>query len=272
MSAFVPAGYGEKVYDLAVGFEPLDALRGGRVATPLRFEIEGALPRGPADEASGYRHAIGPFGARPVLARHDSCLFALLYQPQLVPGNLRLRIYDHRRRFVPRRLEVPIVDLATAEGQPLENRVRRPVLYPGAACDLSARSTGIRGRAVRDGEPLRWARVEARLEGSGLIVGRAHGDDRGEFLLVLDANAAPAADLIDPLPVRVTVFGPAVAPVAETDFLWGLPLETLPSPGAPDPISAAKTLPAGYVDSSLSSRIVGFRLGRLISTPEFVFS
>lgn len=272
MSALVPAGYGGKVYDLAVGFEPFDALRGGRVATPLRFEIEGPLPRGAAAEGAGYRQAIGPSHPRPVVARHDSCLFALLYQPQLTPGTVRLRIYDHRRRFVPRRLEVPILDLATAEIQPLENRVRRPWLYPGAACDLSARSTGIRGRAVRDGGPLRWARVEARLEGGGQVVGRAHGDDRGEFLLVLDPHAAPAAELVDPLPVRVTVFGPAVAPAAEEDFLWGLPLEPLPSPGAPDPVSAAQTLPGGYVASPLSSRLVDFRLGRLISTPEFVFS
>jgi hypothetical protein len=289
----LPAGYsavGAHPHELAIGFEPLDALRGGRVGTPLRFEIEGPLPLHPADEKATYRRAIGRGPLRPVIGRHDSCLFALLYhqtqpysqppqQPMPTPDVVNLRIYDHRRRFVPRRFALPVPPLVSETNPPIAQRVRRPWLFPGAACDLSARSTGIRARVTRMGEPLRWARIEARLEGGGMpLVGRAHGDDRGEFLLVLDPAAAPATELVDPLPVRVTAFAPASALVPmpadlpSLDFLWDLPLEVLPAPGAPDPVSTGAQLPAGYVETPSSSRLVPFRLGRLISVPDFVFA
>lgn len=288
----LPAGYsqvGEHTHELAIGFEPLDALRGGRVGTPLRFEIEGPLPLQPAAENASYRQIIGRGPLRPVIDRHDSCLFALLYhqpqpysqppqQPMAQMNVVNLRIYDHRRRFVPRRFALPVPPLLGENNPPLASRVRRPWLFPGAACDLSSRSTGIRARVLRMGAPLRWARIEARLEGSGTVVGRAHGDDRGEFLLVLDPGAAPAAELVDPLTVRVTVFAPTSAPLPmpadlpSRDFLWDLPLEVLPIPGAPDPVSAGEVLPSGYVETVTSSRLVPFRLGRLISVPDFVFA
>ncbi len=288
----LPAGYsqvGAYPLELAIGFEPLDALRGGRVGTPLRFEIEGPLPLHAAAEKASYRKTIGLGPLRPVVDRHDSCLFVLLYhqpqpysqpphEPMPVAGVVNLRIYDHRRRFVPRRFALPLPPLVAENDPPIGSRVRRPVLFPGAACDISSRSTGIRARVLRGGLPLRWARIEARLEGSGALVGRAHGDDRGEFLLLLDTAAAPAAELVDPLEVRVIAYAPASAPLPvpadlpSQDFLWDLPLEVLPAPGAPDPVSAGEVLPAGYVETASSSRLVPFRLGRLISVPDFVFA
>jgi hypothetical protein len=120
--------------------------------------------------------------------------------------------------------------------------------------------------------------VEATLPGNGARVGRAHGDDRGEFLLLLDPAAAPAVELTNPLEVRVAVSGPATAPVPATpdrpaaDPLWDLPLEELPPPGSPDPVSAGDAVPAGFVTSLTATRIVDFRLGRLISGDDFQFA
>ena len=282
MNAVVPAAYAERLQRLAVGFEPLDPVRGGRVGHPLRFEVEGALPRPPADPRSSYRH-VAFQQVPPVVDRHDSCLHALLFQPGL-PGDagrtVDLRVYDHERRVVPRRFRVPVLSIADAEAEPRPAalRTRRPVLFPGAAYDLSERSTGLRARVTRGGRPMRWTRVEARLEGSGAIVGRAHGDDRGEFLLVLAPAAAPLVELSDPLTVRVTVSGPAAEPVPATpalpeqDPLWDLPVEVLPDPGLADPVSPGVDFPTGYVSTLTSTRLVPFQLGRLISAPDFVFA
>jgi len=293
VNAIVPEGYSENLQRLAIGFEALDPVRGGRVGWPLRFEVEGPPPRPPADRREPYRRIVRRGQARPVVDRHDSCLYALLYQPHLtprtmppgiepplVPGDplttIDLRIYERARRFVPRRFRLPILPTADAEARPYQDRVRRPALYPGAAYDLSARSTGLRGRVLRGGVPMRWARVEATLDGTATIVGRAHGDDRGEFLLVLAPSAASPVELVDPLPIRVTVSAPDPAPVPATpllpgqDPLWDLPVEILPAPGALDPVSSGEALPAGYTVTS--TRIVPFRLGRLISTADFVFA
>lgn len=281
MNAVVPAPYAERLHRLAVGFEPLDPVRGGRLAHPVRFEAEGPPPR-PFTRSGPYRKAVREGQTAPVVDRHDSCLFALLYQPALAES-VDLRIYDPLRRHVARRFRVPVPPLATLDGGEAAaltraRRVRRPALFPGAAYDTGSRITGLRGRAIRDGAPMRWARVEARLEADDVLVGRAHGDDRGEFLLVLAPEAAPPAELVDPLPVRVTVFGPVVAPVpvpatlAAEDPLWDLPLEPLPPSGNPDPVSTGEALPAGYAATATSTAIVQFRLGRLISAPDFVFA
>ena len=72
------------------------------------------------------------------------------------------------------------------------------------------------------------------------------------------------------LDVRVTVFGPAVAPVPEPpglpeqDAYWDLPLESLDAPA----VASGEALPAGY-DASID-RVVPFRLGRLLSRADGV--
>lgn len=281
MNTVVGERFRETLHRLAVGFEPRDAAAGTRLIEPMRFEVEGPLPRPFADPRSPLRRTVLPGAARPVVDRHDSCLYALLYQPGL-GESVDVRIYDHRRRYVPRRIQVPLLSLAVAEPEPpavrppTGHRVRRPVLFPGAAYPVGERSTGLRGRVLRGGEPMRWVRVEATLD--GVRVGRAHGDDRGEFLLLLEPAAAPRVELSDPVDVRVTVSGPAAAPVPAApelpggDPLWDLPLEPLPAPGDPDPVSAGDAFPASYVSTLTSTRVVPFRLGRLISGDDFQFA
>lgn len=257
MNEFLENRFAENVQRLALGLEPVDSERRARIAHPIEISFDGAPPG-------------------PVVERHRSCLHALRFQPG-VADRVNLRLFDSARRFVPRRLSIPLLTQPQAEAQPFTRRVRRPVLFPGAAYDVSDTATGLRGRVVRapDNRALRWARIEATLPGAGVMVGRAHGDDRGEFLLLISSGAVPVGDLVNPLPIVVTVFGPAVAPVPDSpdqaalDPLWDLPLEKPPAPGAADPVSSGEQLPDNYTASV--TRTVNFVLGRLRSQePDFV--
>ena len=147
VNVFVPAPYLERVTRLALGFEPLDAVLGGRLTHPVRMEVEGHAPQVRID-------------------RHDSCLHVLLYQPSLA-DEVVVRIWASALRYTPRRLRIPLLTAGEAEDLPYTHRVRRPVLFPGAAYDANGKSTGLRGRVMRDGSPMRWARVEAHCPGAG---------------------------------------------------------------------------------------------------------
>lgn len=252
MNQFVDPRYLENIYRLAIGFQPTDALRLQRIFRPVEMTVE-QPPKA---------------GKKPVILRHSSCLHALLYYPALV-NQVNVRIQEDLRQFVPRRFAVPLHTLATADSFPFTDRVRRPFMFPGAAFDIDSCATGIRGRVLRDGLPMRWARIQAVLSSSGQVVGRAHGDDRGEFLLVIGADAIPIGDLVNPLTLQVTVFGPAVMPVPPTpdassiDPLWDLPVEALPPPGAPDTVSTGETLPATYTATAVAN--IDFNLAELRS-------
>jgi hypothetical protein len=258
MNEFLDNRFAENVQRLALGLEPVDSERRMRIAHPIKITLDG-IPPGPM---------------RPHIERHRSCLHALRFQAG-VTNRVNLRLFDSARRFVPRRLSVPLLTQPQAEAVDFTNRVRRPVLFPGAAYDVSDMATGLRGRVTRNGKVMRWARVEARLPVSGVMVGRAHGDDRGEFLLLIGSGAIPVGALVNPLPISVRVFGPAAIPVPATpdlpslDPLWDLPLEMPPAPGAADPVSSGEELPGNYTVSV--TRTVNFVLGRLRSQePDFV--
>ena len=181
MNQILDNRYLENFQRLALGLEPVDVMRLGRVGPPLTIEVE------QPPKAS----------AKPAVQRHASCLHALLYYPALV-DSVDIRVFEDYgpldppiliskqylpRRFVPRRFRIPLHTAATADTFPYTDRVRRPFVFPGAAYDLESCATGMRGRVLRDGKPMRWARVEASLP-DGSVVARAHGDDRGEFLAV----------------------------------------------------------------------------------------
>jgi hypothetical protein len=236
--------------------------------------------------------------AGPPLDRHDSNLFALRYQKG-VKTILDLRFFDalerhyhphqDRRRIVPRRLRIPLLTLNDVETQEQINpkgfarRIRRPYFFPGAAYGLELTATALRASVQRNGQPLRWCRAEARIPGKAPVVGRAHGDDRGEFLLLIAIRAAEFRALgLDPVLIgadetrphevalEVKIFGPAVAPVPSSsdlptrDPLWDLPLETLALPGNDDPVAAGVNVPSGYVE--LATRSVNFTIGRCRQT------
>jgi hypothetical protein len=95
--------------------------------------------------------------------------------------------------------------------------------------------------------------VEASI--GAQVVGRDHGDDRGEFLLILDSEAAGLGELPSPLIAQVAMFGPAAPlPLSANDPFGDLPLETLAAD--PDDVSPGEKLPPGYASTSLSSRPV----------------
>jgi hypothetical protein len=203
-------------------------------------------------------------GTLPAIPRHNSCRHALVFKagkPGMKPPVV-VRMFDPRRRFAPRRISYPTpVDIKTSSP-----RVRRPALYPGAAYDVGATATGLRGRVTWNqpdaGEvPARWVRVEAAI--SGQVVGRAHGDDRGEFLLLLDSAASGIGGLPLTLTAQVTVFGPPAPGPVSDDPLGDLPVETLAAD--PDDVSPGDKLPPGYASTPHSSRAVHFPLGVLLT-------
>lgn len=279
---FLPSRYVEIIQRLALGIEPIDSQRARRLGYPLQVQHEAAVLGLP----------------RPPIERHTSNLYALRYQPG-VTAPLKLRFFDSsvppyrperdRRRIVARRLTIPVFKLADVEtlekneadaaNKPVKDfkrRIRRPVFFPGAAYDFSAMTTGLRGRVTRNGLPMRWARVVATLAGSDVIVGRAHGDDRGEFLLLINANLTSAGAVPNPLDIKVTVTGPKDLPIPPSpdlpklDPLWDLPLETLANPGEDDPVATGDQLPWADVDTKNVTRVVRFILGKCLSgEPDF---
>jgi hypothetical protein len=275
MNVLLPGRFIERVDRLMLGIEPLDALREGRVAQPVEIVLDG-VPRPfdaawiEADPARAWERALGlpdATGALARIPRHDSCRHALVYRPPLA-SPIAIRLFDRARRFAPRRIRYPVpADIGTPSP-----RIRRPALYPGAAYLAGESATGLRGRVTWNqsavGEvPVRWARVEASI--GGQVVGRAHGDERGEFLLLLDCHAGGLGDLPSPLTAVVTVFAPAAQPALPADDPLGdLPLEALLAD--PDDVSPGHKLPPGYVSSASSSRPVDFTLGRLLTQqPKF---
>ena len=243
-NALLSSRYTESVQQLALGIEPVDALRAQRMAHPISVALEAPPP--------GLRAAR--------LMRHASGLFVLLHGNGQA-ADLVLRLFDspshgrddglydparNRRRCVPRRLSVAIAAATAAESQPLQRRTRRVALLAGAAYD-AVPASGLRGRVLRGGVPVRWARIEARRAGSAITVGRAHGDERGEFLLLLDAAAAPMSVLATPFDIELHIWLPQPSLPLPTpaqqaaDPLWDLPVE---------PLSASGSLPDAVADGS----------------------
>jgi hypothetical protein len=267
---FLPSRFDERVRRLALGVEPVEAANGNRLRYPIQILVETAAPGLP----------------RVRLVRHLSGLFVMVQDPG-VPTTLTLRLCDQgeprdppgyraetdRRRLVPRRLRLTIPSAALADTLPIARRARRPVLFPGAAYELTDSVTGLRGRVERGGVPVRWARVEARRPGAAPAdppVGRAHGDGRGEFLLLLASAAAPMATLEHPFDLDLIAYAPLppvpMPPpsVRDADGLWDLPVEPLSLSGDPDPVAEGAFPPAGWGPGAAPVR-TEFEYGRLLS-------
>lgn len=254
MSAFVPAGFDEKKRRLALGLELVDACRRQRAAV-LKVAFD---------------------KTRAPLLRHLSGVYTLLERDnQRTP--IAIRIYDPERRYVPRRLEITL-----SLGTPV---IVRPHFFPGSAYDASNRQTGFFGLVVRgpDSQPVRWARVEARLAaptpGTGRLVARTIADDRGEYLILLPADASTIGALVSPLSIEVTVYGPLPNPpvpatpdLPELDPYWDVPLEPIPVGAGPnDPVVMGSTLPATFGATATSTAVVSCPLGQLVRAPAIQF-
>ena len=293
MNSISAQTYIEHVKRLALGIELIDSVRQRQPVSPVRVDVEYGLPHEPKLPKDRFCFARSSRMRPEVLCRHFSGRYALLYHPSL-RDHINLRIYSPwlnnlpiRRHYLPRRLRVPLLtleDIITIEEteQPgyLEGRSRYPVLFPGVGYHLIGGATGLRGRVLRDGSPMRWACIEARLPANDRLVGRTRGNERGEFLLLLDSAAAPASDLDATIDVRVEIAGPSELPVPadeqlpKLDPLWDAPIETLPSADQTDDVATGERLPAGYAFSVSARRVIPFQVGRILSgaaVGDFVF-
>ena len=295
---FVDAVYDELTHRLALGIEPIDSAREQPMLMPVMLTFDD-LPLG---------------NARPQIQRHPSNRQVLLYDDYYAAEarNVDLRFFDQhermyatdadRRRFVPRRLRIALPKLDAAQALPPAARLCRPHLAPGPAYPVGNVATGLRGRAMRAAtaarplRPARWVRVLATVPAAqealagSTVVGRACGDDRGEFLLLLRFNVAAIG--IDPLlSVRLRVFAAEEVELTSVELplidryrkywaarfgtrqltsvelqlidpLWDLPLEQPASLADNDDVLRCERLPPDYAE--VSHRIVPLPLGRLL--------
>ena len=247
---------------LAMGIQWIDALSRLPATGNLASELErigGRTLRQSFDLHSGSRHALrwtGQLAKILVIAAQEK-----IVAPPLTPDadhtNFVMRGYARRdtrassytpgndpRRHVPRRLALMPVQ---ADGMPTATKgnIRQAWLWPGTAYPLSGNTTALRGR-VRRGATLAtatsvpWTRVIVTQPGgppnfaTETRIGWGHGDDRGEFLVVLGFQAIPGGAILpQTVTLRVWVFLPPVGPFEPKDPLASLPLEQAGS----DPIN-----------------------------------
>lgn len=256
---------------LAMGVQFADALSRLPVFAPLTCDLEaiGSRPCSRRCEIhnlgrQALRHAgrLAKLLARAV-ALGQSTAFSLRAYGRRNPAVDGYLTDNDPRLYVPRRLALtPVLD---ADGIPPASRdnIRNAWLWPGAAYPLPARATALRGH-IRKGLSLDqavdvpWARVVVTRPGSGAAdfateakLAWGHGDDRGEFLVLLGADAVPGGvSLPASLSLRLWVFLPPPAVSFDpADPLASLPLEdggTAPSNDA----LRGTAIPPGYVQQA----------------------
>jgi hypothetical protein len=161
-----------------------------------------------------------------------------------IGDRVTIRIDDVRRRWAPRRFDVALRTVAEVSGDPYipaVGRLLRPWLLPGAAWSPPWGTTVVRGTVA-----AAWPRIIATDE-EGEEVGWAHGDERGEFQLVVRRagrlQVAPPPELALSLAVHVPA-DPAAEPVAEpVARATGQPAPDTPE----DDVLRGIAVPAGYI-------------------------
>jgi hypothetical protein len=277
----------EKVRRLRLGVEPLDALGSIQILPEVGLFIESVPRPHRIPPVTGRQLAMpnDPIGL-PGVRRSPSGRFALAFIDGRVPSPRRIdvRLVDPDRRYVPRRfaIVVPLLSEVLAADRahqsdpsiPLAPRACQPLLFPGQNGGVQAGATVIRGRATWGvgGPPAPWTRIEATAIGASRPrTWRAHGDDRGEFVLVIGAlELAMALALTRTVDITVVVSGrPLPSPAAgapiespaesREDPLWHLPLEQVSTLDPPDPVLRGEVQPPGY--SSSTTRTITCRRG-----------
>jgi hypothetical protein len=284
VNQFAPAGFAEAVHRLAIGVELVDALDAGEDYVGGRFQRAAAVlderhpsplhrwrrwPKGQVldDVLSGLdRHRSGRF-TRLYTSSHDEDLDVRIVEPRLTAG----------RYLVPRRLRLRLFDdpVPADPPDPLWKRIFHVAVFPGAGANPGGASV-LRGRVVRPVggvlRPVRWVRVVARDEHDEDL-GWAHGDDRGEFGLVLGNPAGVATMPADPMPVQLTVTVPPEVPDDPADVLrkivdplWDLPAQTAIATADPftDPVLTGRALWPGTEHGPF---LVAAPLGRELFVP-----
>lgn len=255
-------GGAQVLHRLALALEVRSTLTGRLVTAPAAVRREGSR-----------RQFTGAAGR-----------FLLLFGPG-TGDTASLRITDATRQVVPRRFRIPLWSLAEVEAAdktspgpyvPALSRLLRVWLSPGSAGWPGPGFTVIRGRVVRGTAPVRWPRIAARGPG-GVIVGRAHGDERGEFLLPVTGSGTMPPPFPSTIPVDLLVYarGPGGPPLPTPeqlalDPLADLPVEEVPRSSSPqlpgdldNPLLRGESLPAFYVASTAPVTTVTADIGGL---------
>ncbi len=266
------------LHRLALGVQPLDALTALPCLSALRVGRE--IADGPVDRRADPAWPVVDLEASGT-ARYK------LRHGAGVGTEVVLRMGDTARRVVPRRFRVPLWSLAevgTAEAGGTEISVRarvlRPSLFPGVAAAMQPGTTGVRGRVALGGGPVRWPRLTALGPGD-VPVGRAHGDDRGEFaLLIADAGLMPPpAPGVLPVELQITARppGPGAGP-APTDPWADLPVEPVTRSQNPalqsdldNDLLRGLTPPAGYRLSTLPRPRIDVSVGEVVVVGDVPF-
>lgn len=265
-------GPAEVLHRLALGVEPHDAVSGAPIATAVRVgqEVPPRMrPRGARFEESWPCLDFETNGTARFKLRHQTGgLTRIKVDPSGAAPTITVRIDDTRKRFVPRRFRIPLwtklelerADMKPPSGQYVSaaSRLLRPFLFPGASYTVPRGTTAIRGRLVTTtGRAVRWPRVFA--EGPGNVsVGAAHGDERGEFLLIvtnLGTTPPPVPSTVD---VDLDIFARAPAPAVDAkDPLADLIVENQARSSVPptnanldNDVLRGVAIPTGYVAST----------------------
>jgi hypothetical protein len=187
------------IHRLALGVECFDALHGRLVLTPVRVgrQVDSRYLRTPLDPAWPCLN----------LERSGPARFKLRQVPS-IGSSLIVRFDDPQRRYVPRRFIVhswPASALDESSAQPyvpVRSRVLRSWLWPGSAYPFPRGTTMVRGRVTHNTKPVRWARLTA-WGPTDEVAGRAHADDRGEFVLVITNPGQNPVEATIPVDIEV---------------------------------------------------------------------
>jgi hypothetical protein len=271
---------------LALGLAWTDAISGNGATGTLSTILEriGAFPLQQAfDRHRGDRFALH-YAAR-VRQRIDKAVAGgidtdvqLHVHAPARSGRMDFDPLQDARTYVPRRLQLA---LAMAAGEPALTpaNIRAPWLWPGATYPFPATATLVRGSVRRGADlataaPVRWARVFATTPAAetdfalATLAGCAHGDERGEFVLALGANAVSGAALVNPVNVRLWAFAAPPGAVDPADSFLGLPLEH--AGAAQDgAVLRGTAVPPAYTEQQ--SATLALRLGETHGQPATTF-
>jgi hypothetical protein len=231
---------------LALAVEAVDAVT-GRPAFGVRVTRETRRPAPAADNGRGR-----------LVLRHDRPL----------PATVLIQLDDPAGRWVPRRLEVAIfgydevraADLEPPAGVriPAEARAVRPWLKPATGYPAPAFATGVRFGVRRGRARIPWPRLEV-FDSAGRPTGWAHGDSRGEVLVLI--HPGPGAAGAVPIVVRVhEPAAPSPLPAAE-------PVARAPS----EPVIRGDTLPPGYLPRT-TDHLLSCTVGRVAGVADLDIS
>jgi hypothetical protein len=239
------AGSPRITHRLALAVVCIDATNPQRIASPVQITREFS-PR----QTGSQFIAHGPGRA-------------LLLHDDRIPSSLTVRIDSPSKQLVPRRVSIPLWTLTEVSGGdavPAVSRVLAPWLLPGTAYPLVRGTTALRGQVLRNGTPVRWPRILAvdpslpSREARAIPYGWAHGDERGEFVLVLNIpHQVPTMPEIYPLALEVSVPAARTMP-RDDDPLSDLVIEKATRTGEQsasdaDVLLEGRAIPPGYQTS-----------------------